>query len=432
MSPTRSRSAGKRLDAATAAHVYRRAGFGADLERREGATDLDAVLADLFERREHDALYTRGVSALLSLEDVERLQAWWMSLILRDRAPLVERVALLWHDHFATSNDKVLDVRLMHAQVQLFRDHGLGDFRELLHAVAKDPAMLVWLDGNANRSGHPNENFAREVLELFGLGIGNYDERDVQEAARAFSGWGVDGRRFVNREHFHDDSTKEVLGTRGALDGDDVVDLVLAHPACARHVARTLLAEFAVPEPSNAEVAEWARVLKRVDWSVERFLEQLFRSDLFLGPASRRARIAGPVELTATTLITLGVADQVAPADVAEACGEMGQSLYRPPSVKGWDGGRTWVHAGTWLARHNRFSGLAQAHGERVDLSTSFGADVDTPQLADAACALLLPDGADAPLREALARAAQEAKTDDDALRDVTALLLTAPEYHLI
>ena len=122
-----------------------------------------------------------------------------MSLILRDRAPLVERVALMWHDHFATSHDKVGDVRLMHRQVQLFRDQGLGDFRALLHAVARDAAMLVWLDGNANKKGHPNENFAREVLELFGLGIGNYTERDIQEAARAFSGWGVDGRRFVFR-----------------------------------------------------------------------------------------------------------------------------------------------------------------------------------------------------------------------------------------
>lgn len=420
----------RRWDAATAAHVYRRAGFGADRARRERATSLDAALEDLFGRREHDPLLVRGIDTLLALEDVGRLQAWWMALILRDRAPLVERVALMWHDHFATSDDKVRDVRLMHAQVQLFRERGLGDFRELLHAVARDPAMLVWLDGNANKKGHPNENFAREVLELFGLGIGNYTERDVQEAARAFSGWGVDGRRFVDREQYHDEGTKEVLGRRGAFDGDDVIDLVLAHPACPRHVARRLLEEFALPAPPDELVAEWAEVLLQENWHVGRALERLFRSELFLGPACRRARIAGPVELLACTAITLGVQDGPAPDQVARAATEMGQSLYRPPSVEGWEGGRAWVHAGTWLARHNHLTALAMAHGERVDLSASYGPAPASGEVADAALELLLPDGASEELRAAARRAA--AGGTDEALRRVTALILTAPEYHLI
>jgi uncharacterized protein (DUF1800 family) len=419
-------------DAATAAHVYRRVGFGADRETLAAAGGLDEALSDLFTRRTHDALLVRGVDPLLALEDLELLQAWWMSLILRDRAPLVERVALMWHDHFATSHDKVGDVRLMHRQVQLFRDRGLGDFRELLHAVAKDPAMLVWLDGNANKKGHPNENFAREVLELFGLGIGNYTEVDVGEAARAFSGWGVDGRRFVFRSQYHDDTIKEVLGTRGVLSGDDVIDLVLAQPACARHVARKLLEEFALPAPSDAQVAEWARVLVQEDWNIERTLARLFRSELFLGPASRRSRIAGPVELVAVTLITLGAAGGPAPAQVARAAGEMGQSLYRPPSVKGWDGGRTWVNTGTWLARHNRLTDLAMAHDERLDLSTSYGEGLAPGELARASLALLVPDGAEPALRDALADAADQSDGVDEALRRVTALILTSPQYHLI
>jgi len=415
-----------RWDAAAAAHVYRRVGFGADRETRARATDLDTALDDLLGRREHEPLLTRGVRSLLALEDVDSLQAWWMSLILRDRAPLVERVALMWHDHFATSHDKVGDVRLMHRQVQLFRDQGLGDFRALLHAVAKDAAMLVWLDGNANKKGHPNENFAREVLELFGLGIGNYTERDVQEAARAFSGWGVDGRRFVFRSQYHDEGVKEVLGASGNLSGEGVVDLVLAHPACARHVARKLLEEFALPEPSDAQVATWAEVLVQEDWHVERTLERLFRSELFLDPACRRARIAGPVELVATTLITLGAQGGPAPAQVARAAGEMGQSLYRPPSVKGWDGGRVWVHAGTWLARHNHITALVMS--DELELGGAYGAG----PLPAAALSLLLPDGASPDLRAAAERTAREAADPDEARRRVTALILTAPEYHLI
>jgi uncharacterized protein (DUF1800 family) len=421
-------------DRSTAAHVYRRAGFGANRERLEQATrkGLDHTLEDLFARRTHDPLLVRGVRPLLALDDIEQLQAWWMALLLRDKAPLVERVALMWHDHFATSNDKVDDVRLMHGQVQLFREQGMGDFRELLHAVARDPAMLVWLDGNANRSGQPNENFAREVLELFALGIGNYTERDIQEAARAFSGWGVDGRSFIFRAQYHDGSVKEVLGTRAKLTGDEVIDLVLANPACARHVARKLLEEFVLPSPSPEQIGEWAKVLVQEDWHIGRTLERIFRSPLFLGPAARRARIAGPVELAAITLICLDATKVLPPAQVAQAASEMGQALYRPPSVKGWDGGRTWVHAGTWLARHNTLTAFATSHGERLDLTQGYGVIEVAGQVPDAALKVLLPDGASPRLRGILERGAAQSRDVDEALRAVTTLILTAPEYHLI
>jgi uncharacterized protein (DUF1800 family) len=266
------------------------------------------------------------------------------------------------------------------------------------------------------------------VLELFGLGIGNYTERDVQEAARAFSGWGVDGRAFVSRERYHDDGPKEVFGERGRFDGHDLVDLILAHPACPRHVARRLLAEFAHPEPDEAQVDEWAAVLVQEDWNVERTLERLLRSQLFA--ASRRSRIAGPVELVAMTAVTLGVA--VTPRDAAQAAAEMGQSLYRPPSVKGWDGGRAWIHAGSWLARHNHLTALAAAHGGRVDLSESYGPLRAPEDVAAAALALLLPEGATPAVRSTLEQVARESADLDDALRHVTALVLTAPEYHLV
>ena len=417
---------------ASAAHLLRRAGFGAGRERLESALadGLETTVERLLAQREHDERLVRGVRSVLALEDVDGLAAWWMALVLRDRAPLVERMALMWHDHFATSNDKVRDVRLMHGQVQLFRERGLGDFRALLHAVARDPAMLVWLDGNSNEKGHPNENFAREVLELFALGIGNYDERDIQEAARAFSGWGVEGRRFVIRPHRHDDGEKELFGRRGRLDGEGAIDAILEHPACARHVARRLLEEMMHPAPTAAEITEWAAVLVAEEWSVERTLARLLRSELFFSPRARRSRIAGPVELVARLAIELELS--VVPARAAKAVQEMGQSLFRPPSVEGWKGGRTWIHSGSWLARHNHLTAAASDPAQTERIAAALG-DPDDPHAVAASLAeRLLPDGAEPRLVALLERAASEPEDAEEGLRRATALALTAPEVHLV
>jgi len=236
-----------------AARLLQRFGFGASATLLDAAVEQDRAtcVEQLFARREHDPHLLGGIESLLALDDIGQLQAWWMALLLDDRAPLTERVSLMWHNHFATSWDKVGDVRLMHRQNQLLRELGLGDFRVLLHAIAKDPAMLVWLDGDSNRKGAPNENFAREVMELFALGIGNYSERDVQEAARGLSGWGVDGRRFVERSEHHDAGSKTLFGQTGRFGGRETIDLILAQPACALHVARRLVTTFVNARPSE-------------------------------------------------------------------------------------------------------------------------------------------------------------------------------------
>lgn len=424
-------------DRAAATHLLRRAGFGPEPGRVERALaeGLEATLESVLDEPGHDPALLNGVRPLLALDEVQHLQAWWMSLILAGGAPLTERVTLLWHDHFATSHDKVDDVRLMHRQNQLFRERGLGDFRALLHAVAVDPAMLVWLDGNDNKRGQANENFAREVMELFGLGIGHYTEEDVQEAARAFTGWGTLGRSFTVREGDHDPGTKRIFGQSGRFRGEDVIDLILEHPACARLVARRLLIGFTVPEPDAGTVAETAARLVANDWHVGRTLAEILRSELFFSPAARRARIAGPVELVAVTLRALGA--RVAPRRAAEAADHMGQALFRPPSVKGWDGGRTWINAGTWLARHNHLSAVAGAHlgreeGVRVDLRAAFGDPPARPGVAGAVLRTLLPDVDDPRLGALLSEAAARSDDVDEALATCTALALTAPEYHLI
>ncbi|MCZ6598804.1 MAG: DUF1800 domain-containing protein [Planctomycetota bacterium] len=422
---------------AAATHLLRRAGFGpapGEVERAlAGAHDaaIDAVLA----KDEHEPALHGGVRYLLPAGNDEQLAAWWMSLILAGGAPLRERVALMWHDHFATSNDKVDDVRLMHRQNELFREKGLGDFRELFHALATDPAMLVWLDGNENKRGRPNENFAREVMELFGLGIGNYTEKDIQEAARAFTGWGTKGRSFVVRENEHDLGTKTIFGKRGAFRGEDVIELIIEHPACRRHVARRLLEELVAPAPEEAWIEETAAVLVASDWSIGRTIERILRSKLFFGPAARRSRIAGPVELVAMTVCALGA--RVAPSKAAEAASEMGQSLFRPPSVKGWDGGRTWINAGTWLARHNALVGVAQAHIDgdgdvEVDLRESIGDPSSIDAVPGLVLAALLPDVDELRYVEKLRACAESCSSVDEALAMTTAVALTSPEYHLV
>ena len=275
---------------ASATHLLRRAGFGptpGDVEEALAA-GFEGTLARLLDDEPHDERRLSGAQHLLATGSQESLQGWWTSLILDGRARLAERAALMWHNLFATSNAKVDDVRLMHAQNQLFRTDGLGDFRALLHAVAKDPAMLAWLDGDDNRRGQPNENFAREIMELFCLGIGNYDERDVREAARAFSGWGTEGRSFLNRPEHHDTGVKQIFGQRGTFDGNAVVNLVLAHPACARHIAGRVLREFLHPQPTAEETSALARFLVAHDWNIKSTIAHVLRSERFFAPRAPR------------------------------------------------------------------------------------------------------------------------------------------------
>jgi uncharacterized protein (DUF1800 family) len=425
------------FDRAAAAHLVTRAGFGASPARIDelAAHGLDAALESIWAEREPDADLMAGLEPILAGGELGSLQAWWMGLLLGGAAPLRERVALMWHDHFATSNDKVRDVRLMHAQNEHFRRAGLGDFRALFLEAAREPAMLVWLDGDDNRRGHANENFAREVLELFGLGRGNYTEGDVLELARCFTGWGTHGRDFRWRPEHHDGGEKTVFGRRGSFTGPEAIALVLEHAACAPWIARRLLVEFALPEPPPAAVAELAAILVAADWNVARALESVFTSRLFFSPAARRARIAAPVELVARSAAQLGA--RASALQAARAAADMGQALFRPPSVAGWDGGRAWIGAGTWIARHNWLAGLAaadagEATGLRVDLEQSLGRPDDARGAARLAVAALIPELAGSAFERAVADGCARVDGRREALRVAAALVLTSPEYQLI
>jgi uncharacterized protein (DUF1800 family) len=357
-----------------AAHLYRRAAFGpsrADLleaERLGHEGTLDLLMSGRPEAEElREALTDAGRVA--ADQGVEALRGWWLYAMLHGGHPLREKLTLFWHNHFATSDAKVRSVPLMFRQNVLLREHALGKFGPFLQAVSKDPAMLLWLDSNSNVKGAPNENYARELMELFSLGVGNYAERDVKEAARAFTGWhtGDDGFRLDAR--LHDAGTKTVLGQTGAWGGGDVVRIVLEQPAAARFLVRKLyrylISENA--EPPAGLLEPLCESFRKSDYDVAGLVRTMLASRHFYSAHAFRQRVKSPVEfvLGAVQAVYLrlgeGEADYrpLPTRALAARLGGMGQRLFAPPNVKGWPGGRAWLNTSTVLERDNFAEALA-------------------------------------------------------------------------
>ena len=359
-----------------ARHLLNRAGFGATdaevaefaaLERGEA---VDRLLASA--RREAsvappafiDAPFDRfyrvsnlpadermAVQRRLFQESFE-LRAWWLREMAESPSPLTERMTLFWHNHFATSQQKVRSLQLMYRQNALLRRESLGNFATLLHAIAKDPAMLVYLDNAGSRRQAPNENFAREVMELFTLGEGHYGEQDVKEAARAFTGWSLDRDtgEYTYRRMWHDFGSKTVLGRTGRFDGEAVLDILLERPETARFIAGKVWREFVSPTPDAAEVSRWAAVFREARYEVKPLLRAALTSDAFWSPANRGALVKSPVDLVVGTLRTFGIR----PVDLRPAvfaCAALGQNPFAPPNVKGWAGGDAWIDSARLLGR---------------------------------------------------------------------------------
>jgi uncharacterized protein (DUF1800 family) len=287
----------------------------------------------------------------LQVERGLELKAWWLTEMLGTPSPLTERMTLFWHNHFTSSLQKVRSPALMLRQNALLRRHALGNFGELLHAVSRDPAMLVYLDSATSRRGQPNENFARELMELFTLGEGKYGEQDIKEAARAFTGWSIDldNGEYLFRPRIHDDGVKTVLG-RTVRSGDEVLDVLLAHPATAEYIAARLWREFVSPQPDAAEVRRIATVFRSSGYSIQLALQQLLLSEHFWAPENRAALIKSPVELIVGTMRQLGVGVSD-PLPFSFLLRYLGQDLFAPPNVKGWPGGEAWINSSTLLAR---------------------------------------------------------------------------------
>jgi uncharacterized protein (DUF1800 family) len=286
--------------------------------------------------------------------------------------PLAERLTLMWHDHFATSNLKVNDLSLMRRQNETLRSLGRGPFGRLLHAMLRDPALLVWLDAQENTRGHPNENLARELMELFTLGIGHYSEGDVQQAARALTGWKIvgDEARFVPTRH--DAGTKTILGRTGGFDADALADRLLEHPATSRRLAWRLCREFlAEGTVDDRSIDALAGGLQAHDLDIGRGVATILRSRRFFDAAEPGRRVASPIAFALGAARALEMFDPSPSTPVlADWCGRLGQDLFYPPNVGGWPGGRAWITTRSAIGRANLAAALIG--GEAVGLSGPF------------------------------------------------------------
>ncbi len=360
------------LTLADACHLLRRAGLGATPKMAstlEGKTRVQAValLTATWTGKPSSAVVPaltaapsqRGGDRMMKKAERQRqkqlgqkLRAWWFSELCTTRAPFGERMTLLWHNHFTSSLRKARHAPLMYHQNATLRRHAAGDFGQLLKQIARDPAMVLYLDNQSNRKATPNENFARELLELFTLGEGNYTEHDVKEAARAFTGFKVDRKTgtFRVRRRLQDKGDKTILGRTGAWTGDDVLTILLDQPQLARHIVARLWREFVTTPLSAATQSALTKHFESSRRNIRAVVRMILAHDDFWAPANRGTAIKSPADLIVGLVRAFGV-EVSEYATLAKTSRRLGQDLFQPPNVKGWPGGTDWITANTLLAR---------------------------------------------------------------------------------
>jgi uncharacterized protein (DUF1800 family) len=365
-----------KLGAVEARHLLNRTGFAASeaeiaewakLSRREAATRLVAAKRDVAmvqipawvnepivpaSKYRDMTREEREADLRLNVERSFDLREWWFREMLATPSPLTERMTLFWHNHFATSQQKVRHASLMYQQNALLRRHALGNFGLMLREIARDPAMLIYLDNAISRREQPNENFAREVMELFTLGEGNYTERDIKEMARAFTGWSLDRETgtFVFRRGMHDAGEKTIFGKKGNFDGDQALDLLLKRPETALFITRKLWLEFISPTPDEKKVARLAAIYRESGYNNGKLMEAMLSSDAFYAAENRATLVKSPVEFVVGTMKQFDIqTPNLRPFVLASAL--LGQNIFTPPNVKGWPGGEYWINSATLLGR---------------------------------------------------------------------------------
>ncbi len=386
---------------------------------------------------------------------MRRVQAWWLKRMIETPRPLEEKMTLFWHGHFATSYRTIEDSYHMFMQNQLFRKHAVGSYAKLLNEIIRDPAMIAYLDNNDSRKGRPNENLARELMELFSLGVGNYSERDIKEGARSLTGYTFEDDRFVFQRNNHDTGVKQILGRRGAMDGEDFVRAILEHPACARFMCRKLYRFFALDLPTGDRQTDQTAqgVLSSLEstfvssgFEIKPVLRRLFLSEHFYAPRLMNDQIKSPTDLVVGLIRStncpardLGVLN--------DAMGMMGQSIFFPPSVKGWDGGRSWINTATLYTRQNiacflltgrtpsGFDALAkQEQFDATPILDQLGLREHSPkdEIAEGVLNFMLGESA-SHNREVLVRLMESSGTGvtNDILTRVFLLVTAMPEYQL-
>ena len=384
-------------------------------------------------------------------QQVRELQRWWLTRMIETTRPLEEKMTLFWHGHFATSYRTTENSYHMFLQNQLFRKHALGNFAELLRGVIHDPAMLRYLNNRQNRKQRPNENLARELMELFSLGTGAYTEHDIKEGARALTGYAFEGNDFRFNAQAHDTGTKHILGARGAFDGDDFVDLILQQPACATFICAKLYRFFAADPPDDIAarrhseapqiIDRMAHALRANQYTIAPVLRELFLSDHFYSETIVAQRIKSPAELVVGLVRTLETPTRDLNVLVT-AMDRMGQRLFFPPNVAGWPGERAWINPSTLYTRQNvatfLLTGAAgdahqRRHRRRFD-AAAFARQLGQPAQDDLAAALvdvMLAAGAtEATLAPVRALAQANGRSEPDVLAMIS-LITALPAYQL-
>ena len=437
-------------------HLMRRAGFGTTLVEQAYYRNLgfDGTLNELlhFENVKDDALEKIVYDQNFDFTDISDLRRWLIYRMMFTKRPLLEKTVLFWHGHFATSNaGKVNNPYQMYLQNNTFRKNGLGNFGELLLNVSKDPAMIVWLDNQQNTKNKPNENYAREVMELFTMGIGNYTEKDVKEAARAFTGWMAPNGFYFNRKQ-HDTQDKTFLGQTGNFGGEDIIKILVARPETANFISRKLICFYCLDNPDQKYIERIAEVFSNSKQDLRATLEAIFKSPEFRSDKAYHAKIKSPAEYVIGTLKSLQV-DKL-DGDLPAVMARMGQNLFEPPNVKGWDGGMSWIATDTIMERFNFAARIAtqkfdakEGYINPVVLANQFDAknaqdmvdhfldrlvDKDVP--ANARKQLLAYVAAAAPptgTQSSNVTAKLDAKALEGKMRGLLHLIMTIPTYQL-
>ncbi len=383
---------------------------------------------------------------------IVQLRQWWLQRMFDTPRPAEESLTLLWHSHFASRHRNVRDTYLMYQQNEFFRTNANGSFADLARGIVRDPAMLKFLNNDRNVARRPNENLSRELMELFTLGEGHYTENDIKQGARALTGYHVSDNDFVFRERQHDDGAKAILGRRGTYDGDDFVELLLRRPQCSRYIAFKLYRHFVAdvddderhwPRDVRSVIEQLATRLRKSKYELQPVLATLFKSQHFHDPEVVGRKIKSPVQLVVGTVRATGAPTRSA-ARINRAMAMMGQELFEPPSVAGWDTGRAWINTSTLFVRQNLCTYLITGKDPQRDrwsrasvdydpMGLLAGVDLQPQPVVDHLVDVLLGEHIPPAQREPLVRFMKD-RTSGVTADSVIALLvlITAmPEYQL-
>ncbi len=452
-----------------AAHLLRRAAFGgtaAQIDEFAALSREDAADRLLnFETIDNSSLDAKIAAANFDLIRPVDGVRWWYTRMIHTARPLEERMTLIWHGLLTSQASKVGGRRfkLMVAQNELFRSHALGKYDDLLQAVAKDPAMLIYLDTQDSTKEHPNENFARELMELYSMGVGSYSEDDIRESARAFTGWRVTNEapparpkpgetiseeekrkrlqdaarayepKFVLQARLHDSGSKTFLGKTGTFGGEEIISIILEQPATARFVTSRLFSEFAHSEPSRETSDRLVKTWDTSGHSVKDVVREILVSDEFYTERSYRATVRSPISFVVNAIRGLEIADDLRPNMFSDKTIKgMDQALFEPPNVAGWPGGATWLSSSTFFARVNFLDQFLMGQRNRAQRVPALEGAASPDALVDKALAIFVDGNVPGPSRQSIIDYANTISNEQQRAAAVAYLVLASPEYQLV